>query len=317
MDELIMNCFDKAKYIAMKYVKDIDIAEDIAQLASIQLYLNNDKIDNSKVNSWLFTVTHNLCMDYFKKNKNNREILVDPLEVSQHYAPEENKIHEELDIDAYDFISASDKKILKKYYNENVPLAKLAQDFKIKSSCLKSRIYSLSNEIKLFHLITSDVICFKPLPATKLTKNLNKFISVLLKALRNNDLGSMKRYCKDAIIHQSIAKIKIKSYETCKIQIDGVNEYRLIIAYLDFQSKIGIFDIRFLITDSRNIQVVEMPIFHKQVLVIDKKYIDPKNAEKELLTRKGLYNNKLGSVEEMKAKRIVRVIQTRDDFGEE
>lgn len=316
MDELIKNCFEKAKHIAMKYVKDIDTAEDIAQLASIQLYLNNEKIDKSKVNSWLFSVTHNLCMDFYKKNKNNREILVDPLELSEYYASEENKIHEELDIDAYDFISASDKKILKKYYHENVPLAKLAQDFKIKSSYLKSRIYSLSNEIKLFHLITSDIICFKPLPATKFTKNLNKFISVLLKALNNNDLGSMKRYCKDAIIHKSITKIKIKSYETCKIQIDGVNEYRLIIGYLDFQSKIGIFDIRFLITDSRNIQVVEMPIFHKQVLVIDKKYIDPKNAEKELLTRKGLYNNKLGSVEEMKRKGIAKVIQTRDDIDE-
>lgn len=83
MDKLLKNSFEKAKYIAIKYVKDVDIAEEVAQLTSIQLYLNYDKIDKSKISSWLFTVTHNLCMDYYRKNKNDKEICVDPVKLSK------------------------------------------------------------------------------------------------------------------------------------------------------------------------------------------------------------------------------------------
>lgn len=317
MDKQLNNCLDKAKHIAIKYVKDIDVAEEIAQLSVIQLFLNYDKIDNEKINSWLFTVTRNLCMDFYRKSSDNKEILVDPLELSKRCVYEEIEAPQDLDIDTYSFLSATDKKILKKYYNENVALEKLAQDFKIKTNALKAKIYSLSNEIKLYHLINSDVKYFTPTPATKFTKNINRFISVMLKALNTNDLSLLKRYCKDAVIHKNIDKIKIKSYDNCKIIVYGNNIYDLIIAYLDFESKIRIFKIKFTITDSSHLQVIEMPIIPKEVLIIDKKFIDPKKSEKELLNRRGAYNFKLGSVAEMKKKGIAKVIQTRDDFSDE
>jgi RNA polymerase sigma factor (sigma-70 family) len=315
MDEIINIAFEKAKFIAIKYVKDIDIAEDIAQLSSIQLYLNYDKINKTKINSWFFVVIRNLCMDYHRKKSKDDELLVDPLELSQNIAFNQSHTMDELDINAYDFISVSDKKLLKKYYNDNVPVSKLAQDFKIKTQQLKRKIYSLENEIKLFHLVGSDIVYFNPIPTTKLTKKINNFINTLIKALDKSDFSSMTKYCKDAIIHDSINKIQIKSYETCKIKVIDDKIYQIIIGYLDLENQIKIFNIKFTITDSGNIQVLEMPIFPKRVLILDKKYVDPKNSEKELLNRKGLYNKKLGSIDEIEKKGIGRVIQTEDDFS--
>ena len=315
MDKVISKTFERSKFIALKYVKNIDVAEEVAQLSTIQLYLNYDKIDKTKINSWLFAVTRNLCLDILKKQNKTKEILVDPLNLSKSIAYTQIEINEELDIDIYAFISQADKKLLKKYYNQNVPLPKLAQDFKIKESRLKQKIHSLENEIKLFHLITSDVIYFKPITNTKLAKKINNLIKALVKALQNNNLASMRRYCKEAIIHDSIKKIKIKSYEACKIKVIEDNNYNIIIVYLNFEEQLRVFNIRFTITKSGNIQVLEMPILPKRVLVIDKRYVDPQNPTKELTNRKGVYNNKLGTIDEMKDKGIAKVIQREDDFS--
>lgn len=314
MEKLLNKAFEKAKFIALKYVKEIDIAEEVAQLTSIKLYLNYDKIDKTKINSWLFSVTRNLCMDIHRKQKKTQELLVDPLDLSKNFSHEATELNEDLDLDIYAFISVADKKILKKYYNQNVPLAKLAQDFKIKKDKLRRKIYSLENEIKLFHLINSDVVYFNPIPSTSLAKKINNFFKNLSKSLENYDLSSMKRYCKDAIIHDSIKKIKIKSYETCKIKVIEDNNYNIIIAYLDFEKQLKVFNIRFTITKSGNIQVLEMPILPEKVLILDKERVPLKNGSKELINKKGLYNNKLGTIEELEKKKIAKVVQTEDDF---
>ena len=315
MDKMLNNVLEKSKFIALKYVKDIDVAEEIAQLSSIQLYLNYDKIDKAKLSNWLFTVTRNLCMDFHRERSKSKEILVDPLEMSQVIAFEKDHTMEELDFDVYDFITEADKNLLKKYYNQNVAISKLAKDFKIKQNQLKRKIYSLENEIKQFHLINSDVVYFNPVPTTKLTKKIDNFIKVLVKALKNNDLVSMKRYCKDAIIHDSIEKIKIKSFEVCKIKITKDNAYQLVIGYLDFNNQVKFFNVKFIITELGGIQVLEMPIMPKRVLVLDKANIDHKKSEKELSNRKGLYNNKLGSVDDLEKKGMAKVVQTKDDFS--
>lgn len=314
MDELIKNAFKKSKLIALKYVKDLDTAEEVAQLASIQLYLNYNNIDKAKINSWIFTVTRNLCLDIYRKQRKEKTVFVDSTILNKTIAYNQDKIMEELDIDAYNFLSEADKKLLKKYYHDNVAIPKLAQYFKIKKNKLRRKINSLENEIKLYHLITSDVIYFNPLPATKLTKKINNFIRALIKALEISNFSSMKRYCKDAVIHDSIEKIKIKSYETCKIQITEDKNYQILIGYLDHDNKVKVFYIKFTITKSGNIQVLEMPIMPTKVLALDKKYVDPKYAERELLDRKGIYNNKLGTLDELEKRGIAKVTQTEDDF---
>ncbi|MBI9030519.1 sigma-70 family RNA polymerase sigma factor [bacterium] len=314
MDQIINIAFEKGKFIALKYVQDIDLAEEIAQLATIQLYLNYDKIDKLKIDTWIFKVIRNLCMDYYRKTSKNMEILVDPLELSQDIAFQESHVRAELDIESYDFISETDKKLLKKYYNLNVPIPKLAQDFKIKKTRLKQKIYSLENEIKLFHLINSDIVYFNPLPTTKLTKKIDNFINILIKALHNNDLTSMRRYCKGAIIHDSIEKIKIKSYETCRVKVIEDKNYQIVIGYLDLSDQIKVFNIKFTIAKAGNIQVLEMPIIPERVIILDKKCFEKKITAKELTNERGLYNNKLGSMEEIEKKGIGKVIQTKEDF---
>ncbi|OQY40312.1 MAG: hypothetical protein B6226_00165 [Candidatus Cloacimonetes bacterium 4572_65] len=316
MEEELGRALKKAKYIALKYVKNENIAEEIAQTASIKLFLNYTKIDEISLNNWIYKVTKNLCMDYFRKHKQDKE-LNDELYYLDNLPHEEESSslsNQELNLELYSFINKKDREILERYYLKQEGINELARAYKLKQKALKNKIYRLEQEIKLYHLIDSDVIYFKPVPATKLTKKINSFISSLVKALENNDLHSMSRYLKDTKFNDAIDRIHIKSYETCKLQRDKDDNYLLLIGYLDFEDKIKVFYISFTITEARNVQVIEFPILPKRVLVIGKEYCDSKTAEKKYLNKRGVYNQKLGTTDEMKAKGIATVIQTKDTF---
>ncbi len=59
-------------YIVYQYVKDVEVAKDLTQDAFIKMYnevKNND--EPNRFHAWFITLTKNIVMDYFRKNKNN------------------------------------------------------------------------------------------------------------------------------------------------------------------------------------------------------------------------------------------------------
>ena len=60
---------DLRKFILSR-VKDADAAEDILQDVFIKIHLNLDKLKSeSKLNSWLFQITRNAIIDFFRQTK--------------------------------------------------------------------------------------------------------------------------------------------------------------------------------------------------------------------------------------------------------
>lgn len=54
-------------HIALSYVKDSHLAEDIAHEVLLKCYLNREKLKKSySINSWLYKVTTNHCIDYLR-----------------------------------------------------------------------------------------------------------------------------------------------------------------------------------------------------------------------------------------------------------
>lgn len=77
---MLINSYSKPVYnIALNFFAERDIASDVTQEIFIKIYHNLDKFREEKnFSSWIFTISRNYCIDYWRKNKkylqNNQEL---------------------------------------------------------------------------------------------------------------------------------------------------------------------------------------------------------------------------------------------------
>lgn len=305
---------NSTKALALRYVKNIDIAEEIAQMVAIQYHLNIDKVNHESSHNWIYTVTKNLCMDHFRRTAKERKLSEDYEFYNQLCTLEEDSVGIiNTDIDSYDFIKKDDKILLKKYY-EHKDYTKLAQSSKKKVKYLKDKIYRLEQEIKLYHIFSSQIVHFAPVPGTKFTTNLYNFIKRLKEALTKNDFSSLSRYLENCQINPEVNKLKLKQFLTSKIAKLSNKSYQLTICYSDGGEVPKFVLLIFTITQENNIKILEFPIFPTSVLKVHDKYLDPVKKSKTLIDSKGNYNKMYGSYDEMKENDIGVEIQKKEDF---
>ena len=68
---MLINAYSKAVYnIALNFFADRDIAADVTQDIFLKMYNNLEKFKEEKnFTAWLFTISRNYCIDYWRKNK--------------------------------------------------------------------------------------------------------------------------------------------------------------------------------------------------------------------------------------------------------
>jgi RNA polymerase sigma-70 factor (ECF subfamily) len=95
--EMIINSYSKPVYnIALNFIADKDIAADITQDIFLKLYQNIGKFKEEKnFSAWLFTLSRNYCIDYWRKNKRylQCDVLDDKLSADSP-TPEQDTIRE-------------------------------------------------------------------------------------------------------------------------------------------------------------------------------------------------------------------------------
>jgi RNA polymerase sigma-70 factor (ECF subfamily) len=95
---MLINAYSKAIYsIALNFFADKDIAADVTQDIFLKIYHNLEKFKEEKnFTAWLFTISRNYCIDYWRKNKKyflNIQELDE--KVSAHTpTPEDNSVRE-------------------------------------------------------------------------------------------------------------------------------------------------------------------------------------------------------------------------------
>jgi len=95
---MLINAYSKSVYnIALNFFAERDIASDVTQEIFIKIYHNLDKFrEERNFTSWVFTISRNYCIDYWRKNKkyllNNQEL--DEKISSGQPTPEDNLIKE-------------------------------------------------------------------------------------------------------------------------------------------------------------------------------------------------------------------------------
>jgi RNA polymerase sigma-70 factor (ECF subfamily) len=95
---MLINAYSKSVYnIALNFFADKDIAADVTQDIFLKIYHNLEKFKEEKnFTAWLFTLSRNYCIDYWRKNKKyflNSQELDDKVSVPSP-TPEDNSVRE-------------------------------------------------------------------------------------------------------------------------------------------------------------------------------------------------------------------------------
>jgi RNA polymerase sigma-70 factor, ECF subfamily len=80
--EVLMKEYEiELRFLAYKYVRDWIIVEDIMQEVFIKVFLKLDSFEKrSSIRSWLYTITYNQCIDYFRSKTVKYTYLIENLE---------------------------------------------------------------------------------------------------------------------------------------------------------------------------------------------------------------------------------------------
>jgi len=92
---MLVNKYSKRIYnIAINFAGNSDDASDITQDVFLKIYHNIYKFKEDKnLNSWILKLTHNHCIDYWRKNRKNRlRRELDENTCSEGITPEETAI---------------------------------------------------------------------------------------------------------------------------------------------------------------------------------------------------------------------------------
>lgn len=77
-DEIVLKYRQNSINFAMRYIKDREICEDIAQEAFAAVFVYRDKYNpDMSFKTWLFSIIHNKCVDYIRKNKELQSFIVE------------------------------------------------------------------------------------------------------------------------------------------------------------------------------------------------------------------------------------------------
>lgn len=69
-DEIVLKYRKNSINFARRYIKDLQICEDIVQEAFASAFVYKDRYDpNKSFKTWLFSIIHNKCVDYIRKNR--------------------------------------------------------------------------------------------------------------------------------------------------------------------------------------------------------------------------------------------------------
>ena len=140
------------------YVKNHDTAEDLCQDILIKIYLKiNTFKSGSRFTTWLFSIIHNHCMDYLKKNRKGlhqeitKELSDEVGELLEFDETVSDEISEELLSGLLDQITPEGKLILLLKYKEKKSIKDIQIALNISESTVKMRLKRAKDKINRLH----------------------------------------------------------------------------------------------------------------------------------------------------------------------
>ncbi|WP_306642278.1 RNA polymerase sigma factor [Sanyastnella coralliicola] len=137
---------EKVYHKCISFVKDTDLAQDLAHDIFIKTFVNLSRFTHkSRFSTWLYSLTYNFCIDYLRKNNKVRYESDDQLVNIPNDEDDRNE-KELLSLKAsrlasvLDLISPDDKAILLMKYQDDMSVKDLEAALEISESAVKMRV---------------------------------------------------------------------------------------------------------------------------------------------------------------------------------
>lgn len=99
-NEIVLRYKSKVYNFIHRMIPSMQDAEDLTQETFVRAYLSIHSFQSrASLNTWLFRIATNLCIDYSRKNKKNQALMVS---LSQENDNEENEVERDIPDQAFD-----------------------------------------------------------------------------------------------------------------------------------------------------------------------------------------------------------------------
>ena len=263
--------YQKALSIGKYFCHTNELAQEIAQLTSIKLFLWKDKVQ--KPEQWIYQVARNYAFQLLKSNKIEGDLKKKlQLTVQEENYPdllEMPKLKAVLDDVPDSFLTETEKDIAKDYFVKGIQLEQLLEKYSISYESINEKIYHIKQEIILFLRFGTVFKMIPKIAGTHLNSNIMYFIRKLKHSLETQNFSELSGYLDGSIELDKLSQVekleKIINYEL-RYREPGI--YRLICTFLadrKFPYNIA-FTIK--LTDYKKIRIISEPGLTTKVLKI-------------------------------------------------
>lgn len=143
--------------LALSYVKDSFLAEDIVQEAFLKAYKKMDSIEDwNKIGSWLSAITVRTAIDFLRMEKRKNDRLVGSSEIILEIAASETNTEEEAGISFFkeeisqriEHLPKQSQEVLSLKINHGLNETEIARRLHLKPSTVKTRLYRARKQLK-------------------------------------------------------------------------------------------------------------------------------------------------------------------------
>lgn len=151
--DLIVNIYSsELKRLALRYVKDPYLVEDIVQEVFLKCFIHSDvlKAVHSK-RAWLYTITKNQCKDYLRTKYRRTVIPTSEFFVPSQVTPESEVMIQQTNEEIYDHINSLPEmyqEILYLSYVKEMKIKEIQQQLNINISTVKTRLFRAKHLLK-------------------------------------------------------------------------------------------------------------------------------------------------------------------------
>lgn len=131
----------------LSILKDEEKAQDATQEIFVKIILNLDKFRRrSRFSTWIYSITYNYCIDYVRRSKKDKSILVEDMANEYDRASEDVEDHLLLEInvkrlkDILNQVTVADKMILMMKYQDDLSIREISKIIDKSESAIKMQI---------------------------------------------------------------------------------------------------------------------------------------------------------------------------------
>lgn len=160
LEKIYKDTANTAYFIAMKYVKNEDVANDILQEVYISVYEHLNHYDEGNLQGWINTITANKCKDYLKKKKpvlfsdmgdDEDDYTLDIADDSVEFSPDKQVDYTEtkrLVMDIINSLPEEQNLCIMMFYYQEMSVKEIAEYFECSGGTIKSRLNYARKNIK-------------------------------------------------------------------------------------------------------------------------------------------------------------------------